>query len=675
MKAVRLVFSSILLTALCAFAVFGAGKKEAPLTEAAGLRNWEKTFDISDKKPGIYNIVVEGRDQAGNVTVAGPINVYVDPKTDLPVAAIANPIPLMRVSGDLNVVGTCVDDDGVAKVELRLDGSEWFSTQGTTFWSFLYKGTDIADGRHTLWARGVDINGLTGPERSVAFDMDKRRPVETVEQPVAGTLVSGRIALRGSVFDANGVASVECSLDSGKTFAETSGSYDKNKGIRSFVAQIDTNKIPDGPSVVLLKSKDGVGSVALAPILLVVDNTKPTIELISPAAEESVDGTFALFGYAKDEVGLKSVNWKIGDQGGDIVVNPGDPFWVVPVKLSNPRGRETTVILTAVDTIGNRTELRKRIALDLEADKPRVTLLSPAPTLAPAPLARTEGNALLAGFARDDDGVAAIEYWIDSQAPKKIETSGTFCIRLTDIPPGKRMLSVRAIDINGVVGPTTATQIEDIGAAPSVEIKDVVYDSASKDARVEPFQSGVELAPDGKASFRFIVKNSQANGSKIPAVEWKLTGPGGAQGVSGTAQVRSADGTVLVPLPKDSPFGMLELTATVKDSHSRGASAVGLVRVLDYSAVRGAPGFIFADERLAGENTIRFAPTDHGRRPLRGRFVGAVLSSLSLDPASSGYDVSFDGPYISLTPKGDGVNGKFTLVAKTDRGHEFRSRE
>lgn len=668
---------AILLLILSHLALFGAGKKETPLTEASGGRNWEKVFDISDKKPGVYNIVVEGKDQAGNVTLAGPINVFIDPKTDFPVAAVANPLPGMRVSGDLNVVGTCVDDDGVAKIELRLDGGEWFDAQGGSFWSFYFKGRDITDGRHTLSVRGVDVNGLAGPESSVSFDMDKRRPVETVESPSAGALVAGRVALRGSVFDANGIESVSFSLDGGKTFVPVNGPYDRKTGIRSFVADIDTRKMPDGPSVAWLKSADGVGSVGLAPVLLVVDNTKPTIDLISPAPEEPVDGSFTLIGYARDEVGLKSISWKIGELGGDIPVKPGDPFFSIPVKLAAPRGKETTLVLSAGDTIGNKTETRRRLLLDLEADKPRATLLSPVPRVpgvtAANDISRSEGSTLLAGFARDDDGIAAVEYWVDSGKPERIDTTGAFSVRLSDLPPGKRVLSVRAIDLNGTAGPVVSASVEEIGAPPSIGISELIRDYGGKEQRAETFQGGADALPDGKAAFRFAVKHASYAGSRISSADWTLSGPGGAGALNGTVRVGS-DGSALLPLPKETPFGILTLSVSVKDSFGRSASASGLVRVVDYSAVRGDPSFVFADERLDGEGVLRFAAAGPGRRPFSGRFVGAALASVRLEPESASYELAVDGPFVSVAPRGDGANGSFTLVAKTDRGHEFRSR-
>ena len=109
------------------------GKKDADTVVIEGEQNWSHSFDISAKKEGTYNLIAEGKDTAGNITVAGPINVFVDPDSDLPIAMIANPLEGMRVSGDLNIVGTCVDDDAVELVEISIDSGEWIRAEGKAF--------------------------------------------------------------------------------------------------------------------------------------------------------------------------------------------------------------------------------------------------------------------------------------------------------------------------------------------------------------------------------------------------------------------------------------------------------------------------------------------------------------------------------------------------------------
>ena len=51
---------------------------------AEGLENWKAGIDLSAYPPGKYNLVIEGKDKAGNLTEYPPMNILIDPASDLP---------------------------------------------------------------------------------------------------------------------------------------------------------------------------------------------------------------------------------------------------------------------------------------------------------------------------------------------------------------------------------------------------------------------------------------------------------------------------------------------------------------------------------------------------------------------------------------------------------------
>jgi hypothetical protein len=271
---------------LCAviLPVAAQSSKSKDLYAAEGLENWEYGLDLSSFPAGKYNIVVEGTDTAGNVVQGSPMNIYVDPASDLPIVSIVNPTPYMRVGGDLHIVGTCKDDDAVARVEVSLDNGEFLPAEGADFWSLYLKTGEIPDGRRTISVRGVDVNGLVGNVVKVFFNLDRAKPTANITSPAKGSLVAGPIRLDGEVYDANGVSSLEISTNGGKAFSKVDlralGSeavlYGKTRlpAHASFSLPVDTRKLEDGPRVFLLKSEDGVGSTSTSAHLLFVDNTK-----------------------------------------------------------------------------------------------------------------------------------------------------------------------------------------------------------------------------------------------------------------------------------------------------------------------------------------------------------------------------------------------------------------
>ena len=356
-----------------------AAQKGSSLTPAEGLENWKQGLELGGYKSGKYNLVVEGVDKAGNVTRAAPMNIFVDPKSDLPLVSIINPTPLARVGGDLNIVGTAVDDDGVARVEVSLDGADYVPAEGGEFWSLYLKTKDIPEGRRTIDVRAVDVNGLVGPPTRVRFDLDLTMPLASVATPVVGTLVSGQVKLAGTVFDANGVRSLEVSQDEGKTWiAIDLKKKGKDSTSPSFSWAVDTRKIGDGPKVFKLRSVDMVGSTSTAAYLVFVDNTKPAIEMARPVTGKSVNGLFSVVGAVRDSVGVKSLSYEFGpSEKGDIPLTKGDPYFVKEFDSGKVKGGSVKVTLIAEDTIGNVTRLSREYKIDREADKPVLKVLGP----------------------------------------------------------------------------------------------------------------------------------------------------------------------------------------------------------------------------------------------------------------------------------------------------------
>ena len=668
-------YSRLFLFTTALFGFFGAqflfarGQGETARDLAEGTLNWSKSFDISDKKPGVYNLYAEGQDVAGNKTIAGPINLYVDPKSDLPIARIANPLPEMRVSGDLNIVGTCTDDDAVERVELQIDDGEWLTAKGTDFWSYYVKTGDIPDGRRTIRVRGIDVNGLEGPVQTIQFDMDRSRPGATILQPQAGSLVSGKIELKGTVQDANGVVTVEYSLDSGKNWLPIKGSYDKKRGVFPFSATIDTKLLNPGPTIVLIRGTDGVGSVGISPTLFVVDNTRPEIAIMSPLPGEKIDRSFVIMGRVKDDVALSGFSWKMGTQEGDLSLTPGDPYWTLPITITDHKASNVEVLFSARDLIGNTTEYRFKFPLDTNKDLPRTTLLAPPLSSGSTPPFSSAGTVLIAGFARDDDGIAAVEYWVDKDTPQKLETSGAFSVRIDGIAPGKHSLSVRAIDRNGTVGPVTSTLFEDIGPAPELQIDGLVLNSGSKEEYEEAFTAGMEIAPDAKASLRLSAKTL----GKLETLVYSF-----ADGPEQTLTVKGGGNqTFMVPLPAAGPFGFIQFTALITDSAGRNASVASHFYITNYGVVRGEPSLLFADERLSEDGVMYFRKDlgDQEPAPLVGRFVGGDIALVSLVPESEIVQVSAEAGRIMVRPVAFGVSGPHRISVKSTLGHVYTSNE
>jgi hypothetical protein len=656
--------STLLLFLLLALPISAQGAGNG-FTPVDGLDNWKYGLDLGGYKSGKYNLVVEGRDKAGNVTRATPMNIFVDPKSDLPLVSIINPTPLLRVGGDLNIVGTAVDDDGVARVEVSLDGGEYVPAEGGEFWSLYLKTADLPEGRRTLDVRAVDVNGLVGPSVRVKFDLDRTKPLAAVDAPVVGSLVSGQIRLAGTVFDANGVRSLEISLDGGKAWAPVALKKGKDPLRPSFTWPVDTKKLGDGPKVFDLRSVDMVGSTSSTAYLVFVDNTVPAIEMARPILGQAVNGRFAVAGAVRDAVGVKRLSYEFGSgEKGEIPLTKGDPFFVKELDAGTIKGDSATVVLVAEDTIGNVTRLSRTFKIDRKADKPVLKLLGPGVPMGGAAQAKPgaltvaalrEGEAIW-GSIDDDDGAAAFRWSLDGGAPTEVACSEVFSLVLPPESPGRHALSLEPVDVNGLAGDPVVLSLSIDKGPGTIAFDRITSVKASRD-----FAQGIEVAVDSGEFLEGTVfapndpvaaEYSIAEGKPRPTVLSK-----GA--ASGSWRFRIA-------LDRSLPYGFAPVTVRVKDGPGNSYEGKGLLYVTDYAVAREEAGFRFSDPRVGADGSVAL-----GSLPLLGAFYGGELASLRFDPPTDLVAASFDGRTVSLSAAKEGRSAPTRILGKTTKGREF----
>jgi hypothetical protein len=506
---------------LCVFAVssaavFGGGRQDNESHTADDPSGFTESINIENKKPGKWNIFLEAHDKGGNTTVAGPHNVYIDPESDLPVAKVINPMPNMHVRGNLNIVGTCTDDDGVAYVELEITrGSDGKGesvlrarAEGADCWSYFLDTSDTQlwrDGIYTISAWGIDINGLSGISKTfqVVWILDRKKPEITVTSHDQGALVKGRVSIKGTVWDGNGIDSLSYSLGDGSRYLPVNLKYDRRTGISTFDIPVDTRTFADGPAVILLKAKDTMRNEGIFSFLIFVNNTGPEVQINYPAPDEAINGIFTVAGYAYHNVGIASLSWKLGKESGELPLIVGNPWWVKEFDIRGQNVKNLDLEIMAVDISGNVTVAKRRLLVDQEADLPNLTLNAPT-----AGFVIPDTGMPIAGFAADNDGVASIFYSLNGATPVEIPCSGYFQFLVPDIPIGIHNLDVWAKDITGVTGrKVTVKGIVAPGPLPEPRLERV-RSGSGKTLVSKDFFTGIAINPEPKMVMEFAVKSA-----------------------------------------------------------------------------------------------------------------------------------------------------------------------
>jgi hypothetical protein len=651
----KILLTAILLVAPLALS-WALGDPEAGDYEpVSGLENWDHRLELEGRKAGKYNLIVRGIDQAGNTGYGGPYNVFVDPQSDLPVVHISNPATGARVSAQLHVVGTCIDDDGVKAVELQLDDGEFRPAEGTEFWSLDLNMESIPDGEHTLTARCEDTGGTPGKPQSVRFRLDKMAPQILIESHQSGVLVSGTVELAGTVEDANGVASLGMSRDEGKSYESVRLNLDKPGTRGTFRVSLDTRESPDGPMVLWFRAADRTGSVAQYAFLLFANNDAPTLEILFPEPGASVNGRVLVCGRARDKVGLRALRYQLDDDQGEIELTPGNPFWVHELDLTGSKAGTVQVTYTLQNRTGNTQSLKLRLKVDPEGDRPRITVSTPEAG------ARIQGAVRVCGFASDDDGVQDVEYALDGGAAATVPASAAFSLTLADVAPGAHKLLLKPVDINGVAGEPVELPFVELGPPPTIGVRQLT-DAAGSTA----FSPGMTLSGEKDGRLTGVVRFS---GGSVQA-EYVLQGasvPGSASGPQGGPPRSLALKRGETPeervfellLPKSLPAGRVELW--IKATDALGAAAE-YRSFLFKGGEQGESGILLVDGRLSPDGSIRL-----DERPLTGRLAGATVQGVELDPPAGTLRAEAEGPLFRVYALSPGVTGPTRIrVTGTD---------
>jgi len=664
--------------------VFAGGKKDNESHEVSDPAGFTESVDIKDKKPGKWNFYIEAEDKGGNTTIAGPHNIFIDPESDLPIARIINPQPNMRVQGNLNIVGTCVDDDGVDHVELQITrGSDGKGevllaarAEGSDFFSYQLDTSDTEkwrDGVYTVTAWGVDINGLSGisdafpvksqKKHSIIWNLDRKKPDIKVTSHTMGALLSGKVTVGGTVWDGNGIDSLSYSIDDGLRYLPVSLSYNKKDDIYNYNFSLDTRTFEDGPAVIKFKARDTMKSEGLLSFLINVNNSAPDVQILYPGPEETVSGIFTVAGYATQKVGLSSLTWKLGKDSGDIPLIIGNPWWVKEFDIRGQNVKSLDLEIRAVDLSGNVTVAKRKILVDQTAGLPKVSLSEPVTgTIIPADGMR------LVGFAEDNTAVDSIFYSIDGRDAVQVPCSGYFQLSVKDVPDGVHTLDVWAQDISGVAGPkVTVKGIVAPGAAPESKIS-LVRSGSGKTAVQAAFYPGIEINNDAGSSFDLSIRS----GSGIQTISYQLGSR--APLVINVKGTKGGTITQNIPIPKDMEYGLSPVEIRVKDAYNR---ETVLNDYLTITGSNGQPGYtpesftwIRPDTSL-GDGRILLSTID----PLIGMYSGGPLQSVDVSGDGAGsLDIQVDeNGNVVLLGSVDGTYGPIQLTLHSRSGASFTS--
>ncbi len=647
--------------------------EESDFQEVAGVENWSHEFPVDELEPGTYNLLLRATDSAGNQAFAGPIDIRVDPASDVPGVTISTPVNNAIVGSRLVVLGTATDDDEISQVSVRVDDGEPIIADGSEFWSASFDLSGMEEGGHTITAVATDVNGSESPPATTPFRLDVSGPVIEVTNLDSGSLVTGRVTIQGRVRDQNGIEGLTVDTPAGDVDADADPAAEREVTplrVRSgrtdhqFTYRFDSRDRTDGPIVLWITARDTAGSSTRFPFLLFVDNTPPEVTFRAPDVEEAPAGTVTFAGTATDELSLDSLTYETASGlAGELTLTPGDPFWAVSLDLSDVRRRDTFTI-TAVDGAGNSTTLDKRIVLNADADLPRIE-----------EFALVDGHAI--GTARDDDGISAVEYRIGEGEWRRTATTRSVSIALPELPPGEYEIVLRGVDVFGRTGPeVSSTHV--VPAALPLFTQLVLAETEEREE--EPFNPGLVLY-EGEAR-ELIARMENVWG--LRTLRYRRDGATEWSTVRIDHNAEDGTGSISLNLGRREEAGRHSLELEVANESGLGDRITTFYYVLQrlpeepdpeatyLTEIPDDPGLYVAEGRWDRDGGILYF---RNRRPLTAFIAQAAIEDARLEPAAEAFAVSRNGSVLRVTPVAAGRTDNVALVVETATGETYRSEQ
>jgi len=312
----------------------------------------DTSCDLPELSEGLSNVTVKAYDKAGN---RGEDEIVIDVDRTAPsVSLLCQQGNKLRKTAMLNFSAY---DDNLAKIFLQIEG-DVLDVTGSA--SHLWNTLHVNDGAYTIRAIAVDEAGNTNSS-SISVLVDNTEPKLTLRNLADGDAVSGLLNVQFSVLDLTPVDVLYSLDDDAAEEVASEGSI-----------SLDTAGLEEGFHAIRFVLTDAVGNSFEDTISILVDNTLPSVDFVSPTNGSCLGGLASVV-LAGDDANFDRIEFYIGDALGEKShTNELRYDW------NTERVKDGVNILKArvYDRAGNIAE--RSIIAEVDNTAPDVSLVSPS---------------------------------------------------------------------------------------------------------------------------------------------------------------------------------------------------------------------------------------------------------------------------------------------------------
>ncbi|GEM_PF-5515489 len=404
---------------------------------------WEYTIDTTTISDGAHSIYAIAQDEAGYTYQTATVDFYVD--NNDPSLAVAHPESNEVISG-IYTLQVTASDVNLGSVEYKVDNGGWnsMSNGGGNTYTAQLDTTQYRDGTHAIYFRAIDNAGHI-TQSSLYVTIDNLNPVAYVSSPVSGEYIQGVYVFKVWASDNVSVVSVSLYIDS----AYYAMSYNIQSGYWEYT--LDTTTLSDGAHSIYAVAQDEAGhTYTTGTVDFYVDNTPPSLAVISPANNEVISGTYTLQVDANDTNTL-NVYYRI-DNSEWTPMSGGPPTWNASLNTNIYNDGYHIIYFRAVDAGGHSTESYVNVIFDNSFPVIRITNLVNEQFV--------EGTMKIQIYASDSTGVSEVRISIVNDDTGQVVVSNvsvdqsgggywTYSLDTSSLLNGNYTVTVHGVDLAG----------------------------------------------------------------------------------------------------------------------------------------------------------------------------------------------------------------------------------
>jgi hypothetical protein len=247
---------------------------------------------------------------------------------------IDTPMTGSTVKGEISVTGWLLDDSGVSKIEVLVDGKSMGEAQygisrtdvskafpeyqnANSGYQFTLNTKNLSNGQHTLTVRETGNNGTTKKLENLLLNVQNLLPKGYIDTPMNASTVKGGIDVTGWFLDASGVSKLEVLVD-GKSMGEAKYGISRTDVSKAFPEYqnansgyqftLNTMNLINGQHRLTVKEtgENGITKV-LESLVVIVQNVPAKGYIDTPANGSVVKGEIAVNGWFLDDSGVAKI--------------------------------------------------------------------------------------------------------------------------------------------------------------------------------------------------------------------------------------------------------------------------------------------------------------------------------------------------------------------------------